>query len=301
LRRRTILAAALAAAAVVGTAVAASFPTTIPLPDGWRPEGVDVKGATLYSGSLANGAVYAADLRTGKGKIVVQGTTGRASVGLKADHRKRLFVAGGGAGDGYVYDLRRGTTLKTYDFTSSAATFVNDVVVTRDAAWFTDSQSPVLYRVGIERGGDLAATHTTLQLTGDYVHQAGQFNLNGIDATANGKTLVAVQTVTGKLFLIDPDTGVTAEIAGVTVPNGDGILLEGRTLYVVQNLLNKVAVVRLSRDLASGTVVDEITDPRFDVPTTVASFGRRLYLPNARFTTPPTPTTEYDVIGVRKR
>jgi hypothetical protein len=29
------------------------------------------------------------------------------------------------------------------------------------------------------------------------------------------------------------------------------------------------------------------------VPTTVAKFADRLYLPNARFTTPPTPDTPY--------
>jgi sugar lactone lactonase YvrE len=301
-RARGIAIAATAVAAVAAaTAVAAAFPTTIPLPSGWRPEGVAVgKGGTLYAGSLGTGAVYAVDLRTGKGRVAVPGAEGRVAVGLKADRRDRLFVAGGGTGDGYVYDARRGRTLATYDFTSSATTFVNDVVVTNDAAWFTDSQNPVLYRVGIARNGRLASKHTTLSLSGDYVHQAGQFNLNGIDATPNGKTLLAVQSVTGKVFRIDPRTGATKEVAGLELPNGDGILLQGRTLYVVQNRQNKVAVVRLAADFSSGTVVREITDPRFDVPTTVASFRDRLYLPNARFTTPPTPDTEYGVVAVRR-
>ena len=35
--------------------------------------------------------------------------------------------------------------------------------------------------------------------------------------------------------------------------NGDGLLLDGRTLYVVQNRDNKVAVVRLSRRLGPAT------------------------------------------------
>jgi len=34
------------------------------------------------------------------------------------------------------------------------------------------------------------------------------------------------------------------------------------------------------------------------VPTTVAAFRDRLYLPNARFTTPPTPTTPYSVVAI---
>ena len=83
--------------------------------------------------------------------------------------------------------------------------------------------------------------------------------------------------------------------------NGDGLLLSGRTLFVVQNRLNRVAVVRLNSAGTSGEVSPEfLTDPRFDVPTTVAAFGNRLYLPNARFTTPPTPDTPYNAVAIPK-
>jgi hypothetical protein len=126
------------------------------------------------------------------------------------------------------------------------------------------------------------------------------FNLNGIDATPNGQTLVVVQSARGKLFTVDPATGATNEIdlGGATLPNGDGILLHGRTLYVVQNRLNRIAVVSLSPDLTEGTVTGFITDPAFDVPTTIDRFGSRLYAVNARFGTPPSPTTRYDVVRV---
>jgi hypothetical protein len=80
--------------------------------------------------------------------------------------------------------------------------------------------------------------------------------------------------------------------------NGDGILLVGRTLYVVQNRLNRIAVVRLGPDYATGTVDTVITSPLFDVPATVATFGSSLYAVNARFTTPATPATTYDVVRV---
>ena len=56
---------------------------------------------------------------------------------------------------------------------------------------------------------------------------------------------------------------------------GDGILSSGRTLYVVQNVLNQVAVVRLDHSGTSGGIVAHVTDPRFDVPTTVAQVGSR--------------------------
>jgi hypothetical protein len=46
--------------------------------------------------------------------------------------------------------------------------------------------------------------------------------------------------------------------------------------------------------------VRTISDEDFDVPTTIARVGKSLYAPNARFTTPPTPDTEYDVVRVRR-
>ncbi len=69
---------------------------------------------------------------------------------------------------------------------------------------------------------------------------------------------------------------------------------------MLRNQLNQIAVIRLSPDLSSGTLIDTITDDNFDVPTTLALFGSRLYAVNARFGTPPTPTTEYTIVQVER-
>ena len=143
---------------------------------------------------------------------------------------------------------------------------------------------------------------TTVPLSGDYQHLAGEFNLNGIAATPNGKTLIVVQSATGRLFTVTP-SGVTRAItlaAGESVPNGDGILLEGRTLYVAQNQLNRVAKISLAPNLNSGRVLRLITNSGLDIPTTLAKQGNRLYAVNARFNTPPTPATEYWVTKLEK-
>jgi sugar lactone lactonase YvrE len=107
-----------------------------------------------------------------------------------------------------------------------------------------------------------------------------------------------VQSNTGLLYRVDAATGAATalDLGGELVTNGDGILRRGSTLYVVRNRLNEVAVVRLHH--GSGTIVDRLTDPAFDIPTTVAAFRGRLYLPNARFSTPVTPTTPYAVVGI---
>ncbi len=67
------------------------------------------------------------------------------------------------------------------------------------------------------------------------------------------------------------------------VTAGDGLLLEGRTLFVVRNALGRIERFRLSADLSSGTLRSSITDPSFAFPTTVARAGRRLLVVNSQF------------------
>jgi sugar lactone lactonase YvrE len=163
---------------------------------------------------------------------------------------------------------------------------VNDVIVTREAAWFTESMGAVLYKVPIAPDGTLGsqADVEVVPLTGDFTFAPG-FNVNGIDATPRGDTLVVVQSNLGRLYTVDADTGEARliDLTGGDVMLGDGILLDGRTLYVVQNRLNRVAVVKLSRDRSAGTITGFLSDPDLDVPTTIAEFGRALYAVNARF------------------
>jgi sugar lactone lactonase YvrE len=300
----TRLVLAVASIAVVVASVAGAqgaFPSRIDLPDGFQPEGIATSGEQFYVGSIPTGAVYRGSLRTGQGAILVQPQTGRAAIGMKID-RGRLFVAGGNTGNAYVYDARNGALIRTYAL-STGGSFINDVVVTKKAAWFTDSLKPVLYRVPLGpagRPGD-AAAFSTVNLTSPYVHGTG-VNVNGIDATPNGKTLVIVQTSTGKLFTVNA-MGGTREIAlaeGETVPNGDGILLDGKTLYVVQNQRNVIAKIRLSAKLTSGRVLRRIESSDFSVPTTIAEHGKSIYAVNARFGVPPTPTTDYWITKVEK-
>ena len=276
------------------------FPHVIQLPTGFQPEGIEVgRGTTFYVGSVANGAIFRGNLRTGTGAILVPGAAGKSATGIEFDNRNRLFVAGASTGNAYVYNAATGALLRTYSL-APAPTFINDVVVTRNAAYFTDSQKAVLFRIPIGAGGALGAAQT-IPLGGDFSLASG-FNLNGIDATRNGKTLVAVQTNKGKLFTIDPSTGVAREISlgGESVPNGDGILLDGKRLYVVQNQLNQVAAIALSKGLASGRVITRLTDPALSTPTTIDDHGRRLYAVNARFGTPNPGGAAFQVVQLSK-
>lgn len=293
-------AAGLASASASGgssTSQTAAFPKTIPLPNGFGPEGIATgRGTSFYVASIFGSAIYAGDLRTGTGEVLVQPQPGREALGLKVDRRNRLFVAGFFGGGAYVYDARTGEELATPEFPSAETALINDVIVTKDAAYFTDSLNPRLFVVPIARNGALGTPYE-LPLSGDYVHDPDGFNLNGIEATPSGRTLIVDQTDAGKLFRVDPNTGVAREIELDTeVPSADGLLLRGKTLYVVQAFLNQVSVVELESDLESGEVTGAITDPALDVPTTIAGFGRRLYVVNAKFNTPLGPDVPYEVV-----
>lgn len=297
----------LALALPLAATSANSFPTRIDLPDGWQPEGIAIgKGTTVYVSSIPTGRIWRGNLRTGQGSEFVP-DRGRRAIGVEFDERrKRLFVAGGPLGTGYVYNARTGADIAQFAFAPPSppppappTTFVNDVVVTKRAAWFTDSVRPFLYKVPIGKRGQLGPAQA-IPLTGDIVYGAG-FNVNGIDATPNGRTLIIVQSNARKLFTVNQQ-GVTNEIelGGATVA-GDGILLHGRTLYVVvRSPADGIAVVRLSPDLSSGTLVRTITPSGIDDPTTIDRFGRNLYAVNARFSTTPGPDVEYWLTKVRR-
>jgi sugar lactone lactonase YvrE len=281
---------------VAPASAAAPFPDQINLPNGWAPEGITAgRGTTVYVGSLANGAIWQADVRTGEGFPLVEGEAGRVAVGLEYEAgADRLWVAGGGTGQVRVYDASSGTLLETYTF--SPAVFLNDLVVTDDAVYVTDSGIQQLGVIPLGPGGALPdpADVETLPLSGDIVFVPNQFNANGIEEARGW--LIVVQSNTGQLFRVDPGTGEATEIAlgdGVSVTNGDGLLVHGSTLYVVRNRLNLVAVFKLGPGLTSATLVDELTSSGFDVPTTIARAAGSLYAVNARFGTPVTPDTPY--------
>ncbi|MFJ2744194.1 SMP-30/gluconolactonase/LRE family protein [Streptomyces sp. NPDC087440] len=279
------------------------WPTSFPLPNGFRPEGIAIGDSPhAYFGSLGDGSVYRADLATGRGRTVLRGLGG-STVGLKIDDRGRLFLAGGQSRQIRVADPRTGRHLAVYDV--PGAVMVNDVVLAPGWAWFTDSYRAVVYGLPLGRGGRLPdlADLVVRPLTGDWV-QGDDFAANGLARTPDGRALIVADTVAdgGSLMRVDPRTGVARRIdlGTLRLPDADGLLLCGKVLYVVQQSQNAVDVVRLNDSGTRGTAITRITDPRFRIPTTAAAWGDRIYLPNARFDVEPTPETEYDAVAIRK-
>jgi hypothetical protein len=283
----------LAALIVVASAAtfARAFPDLIQLPAGFGPEGIaSGNGTTFYTGSLAastSGQILVGDFRTGE-VATLAAPDGVPATGMKFDPRSNLlFVARAGSGMATVFNADSGDVVASYQL-KSAPTFINDVVLTRDAAYFTDTQAPFLYRVALGPAGAPAGDATTIPLP-------GSFRTNGIAATPNGEFLFVVDVATAQLYRIDTATytPVPVDLGGETLPNADGLLLHGKTLYVVENVRNRIAVVELSPDYLSGQISSFITEPftsnpATKVPTTIAEFGGALYAVTAGFA-PPSP------------
>jgi hypothetical protein len=280
-------------ASLVAAPVAAQDDTLdrIDLPAGWQPEGVTSDGSTLFAGSLADGAILTADPVSGETAILVPGAEGKVSVGVDLDPYGRLWVAGGPTGEVRAYDAASGELLGTYAF---EAGFLNDLAATGDGVYVTDSFMPQVLVVPLGDGGALPAPDgvAVVPIGGELEYVDG-FNLNGIVATPAG--LLAVHSSEGALYRIDPATGEASrvDIGGTELTNGDGLELDGGTLYVVRNQLGQIAVLELDEAATTATALGVIESDDFDVPTTVAVLGDDLWAVNARFGTTATPETEY--------
>lgn len=287
MRRVLVFALALLAPMLVTVpAQASAFPSSVPLPVDFQPEGIATgAGSTFYVGSLRTGDIYRGDLRSGAGKVFAEAPEGAVAVGLKVDvPRGLIVVAGGATGRAYFYSTKTGALVATRQLAQAGSTLLNDVVVTRSAAWFTDSFAPVLHRVPISSTGAIG-TPTPLLLSGPAATMQDGVNLNGIQATPNGATLIVSHSTLGAVFTVNPRTGASApvEIDGLVAGTVDGLLLQGRTLWIVENFANKLVGVALSPHLSSGTITRTFTSDAFHVPTTVARHGNRLAVVNGRF------------------
>jgi sugar lactone lactonase YvrE len=281
--------------ALTGPAAAAGGTGVIVLPGATSAEGIAAgRGTTFYAGDLFAGDIFRGDIRRGTAELFIDAPAGRMAVGMKADARDRLLFVAGGGGHAYVYSTRTQATVADYTVGDAATSFVNDVAVTEHGAWFTDSLQPKLYFVPLDRHGNPGAVRVRT-LTGPAADIVGDFNLNGIQATPDGKTLLVAHSGNNAIYKVDPATGASTPVVAIEGP--DGIVLAGGRLWVVH--AGEVTRLRLNGDLTSAVVEKDITSDLFQTPTTAALFGHRLGVVNAKFDTGVPPTADqYEVVIV---
>src|SRR5262249_35281178 len=128
-------------------------------------------------------------------------------------------------------------------------------------------------------------------------------NLNGIVASPDGRTLLAVQTNTGILFRIDVAsraiTSVT--VAGSKLLFGDGLLRIGDAVYVARNAANEIVRLKLGPGWTSAAVAGTLTNPGLSFPTALAVVRGRLLITNAQLDAGAHPVLPFNVIDLPLR
>ncbi len=301
--RRAALGLSLAAAATAVTAGPAAAgpatarrapraPETIALPDGIRPEGITSgPGTRYYVGSLADGRIVAGDLLDGSQSVLLPGAAGRRLRGLFHDDRSGLVWAAGDVDvtEGHVWAVDAVSGAVVLDVVVTGAVFLNDLVVTGDTVWVTDSQVDRLTALPVGADGMPAGTDPAfLALTGEWPTGTGGFAANGIRALPDG-TLLLDHSTAGGLWAVDPGTGRAAEVpvhGGPGITGGDGLELDGAIVYVVRGSgQQEVSVLRLQA-AADGWAAQwrgRAEDDTLDVPSTATLAGGWLWAVNARF------------------
>ena len=304
----------------MGAAAQQNWPEEIAIPTGFEAEGIERgKGHEFFLGGFSfssvlvpafggpahpmsefAGAIYKGNLRTGEGAILVP-PTGKPVSGLSYDPRTDYLYAATGFADlvtgiiidqgVIVYDASSGDVIMEIGFGDNIV--INDCLVTRTAVYCTDSFNPNLYKVVLEKGGRLPSTPVfeVIPMPGFEMNTDGLgFNANGLVGNFDGRQLVIVNISTGVLYLVDTESGEASplEIEGAEqlFVDGDGLYLDGRTLYILQNFQDKIAVVQLSGDLSGGEFIRNIRgegDNQLNTATTIIGFRDSLYAINTDF------------------
>jgi sugar lactone lactonase YvrE len=296
-----------AAAADGGSKGAGAKPSTYVIP-GERvfPEGIarEPGSKAFFVTSTTDGTIFRGTLDQPQlAPYAAPSGERTTAVGLKADGRGNLVVAGGATGKVFVLDTEDPARQQVLDTKPAGASFVNDVAISKGYAYVTDSQQPFLYRVRLGEDGATGPLEKFVGFAGTPFAYVAGFNANGIAIDGGGRYAIVVQSATGKLFRVDLRTRAVREVdlGGGTVPAGDGLLLEGNVLYVARNAAELIVPVTLRDKGTRGTVGTGVTGPQLKYTTTIALDGKRLLAVNAQFdkrTAGAAPVLPFDVATI---
>jgi sugar lactone lactonase YvrE len=280
-------------AAAIPSAVASTHETQVytMLPSSGNPEGIayDNRAGFFYVSHVGTGAIYRGTLDDPVvHPFLPAGQDSRTSAtGMTVDNEGRLYIAGASTGSIFVYDTATGALLGRFD--TGAGGFLNDVALLKDGdLYVTDSVRTFLWRVTAEMLEAGTGVPEAIPVLPEILYVPG-FNLNGIVAAHNGKELITVNSMTGKLYRVMPtDNPVVRSIQEIPVAGGplnaaDGLVLHGNRLFAIQNMQELVTEVKLTEGGTQGEVISRTTDETFHTPTTGALVRDRLLIVNAEF------------------
>jgi Cu-Zn family superoxide dismutase len=272
------------------------------------PEGIvyNDKTGNFYTGSVSSGNILEVNVESGDTRLLASGAAHnrKAATGMKIDQVNRLWVCGGADNKIQVLGLD-GSLIKSWDTNALFGSgFINDCIIDNTHVYFTDSRVRKIYRTSVTETtpGNLEEwlTFTDAQIP----YATTGTNANGIVSTPDNKYLIIVVSSSGKLYRIDKATKAITEITlNTPVTSGDGLYIEGNTLYVSRNATNLIFPVTPNADYSQGTVGTGFgTNLMFN--TTMAKAGNYFLVVNGQLnrrgnaTTPASPTLPFSVSRV---
>jgi Cu-Zn family superoxide dismutase len=276
----------------------AAFPESI---------GADSRTGDFFTGSLTDGTVYRGTLDQAEATVFLPaGSDGRTNVaGVKVDDHDRIWIADAFNARVLVYD-QQGQLLHAFELAGPGTPTVNDIVFTHGLAYVTDSARPFLYRVRVADAGrpgtSTAEPWIDVSPSVTYATGEGPFgvNLNGVVASPDGRTLLTVQTNTGKLFRIDTGSReiTPVRVDGADLQFGDGLLRLGDRLLVARNAANEIVTLKLHDRWRTATLESTLTNPAFAFPTALAELRGRLLITNSQLNAGSNPVLPFTVLDL---
>lgn len=276
--------------------------TELTLPaDARFPEGIayNPKTEMFYTANAETGAVVEMSRKGDVTRLVVApgvlapvGTqTFPVALGMKVDAANRLWIAGGRTGRMSVVDIQSGKLLKQVVVPGASASLINDVVLVRGAAYFTDTRAPTLWRLAAQ-GTQIGELEAWTTFTDTPIQYDGGNNLNGITVTPDGQSFIVVQMDKGLLFRIDIASKAIRAIdtTGIVLSGGDGLAMTGDTLYVVRQPAGEVVTLQIQVDPPAAKLVNRFRDPALAWPATALLLEKNLVVVSSQFNTRATKT-----------
>jgi hypothetical protein len=243
----------------------------------------DDSSQSFFVGTFNDGTIYRGQLDDPMARVFLEGRRGQTAHGVDvADGR--LFVAGGLYREIRVHDLE--TRKLVGSFTTDPGGWLLDVTTTATGdVWVTDAALPVLWHLTPEMLATGSGTPAALPTTPEIAHTASCDNLFGIVALTDQR-FVVIKHLDGTLYRIDvdpqaPNGRTIIQIAGVTVPLGEDMILDGRQLVVADDA--GLTIVELNEDASAGRLVRQVRDPSFVKTASVAKAADRYLVVNAPF------------------
>ncbi|GAB3887888.1 SMP-30/gluconolactonase/LRE family protein [Spirosoma agri] len=241
--------------------------------------------------SITQGKIGTVDQNGRYADLIAQDSALISSIGMKVRDGK-LYVCNGDQGVSskstsattlktaglFIYDLATRTNLRRVNLAAllpGSNHYANDLAFDSEGnAYVTDSFAPVIYKVPAD------TTKPSILVNSPLFAGTEGINLNGIVYHPD-KFLIVAKANEGSLYKVSLSAPtLPKQITGPALPNGDGMVLVGDDLYVVNNR-NRVSRVRSSDGWNTFTIVESDASG-YDQATTCVDVNGKIFTLNAR-------------------